>query len=91
MENTTSDLRAYLKEAIKAQIDLDFAQIPFSFGVKELKEFLPLSDSKIYMMLEAGEIPARKLGGKWVVSKGDFLAWFYESREDLDLAEQVLV
>ncbi|MGP3779399.1 helix-turn-helix domain-containing protein [Halanaerobium saccharolyticum] len=91
MGNNKTELRSYFENAVKEQINFDFAKIPFSLGVSDLKEFLPLSDSKIYMMLEAGEIPARKMGGKWTVSRAEFLAWFYGSEEDLDLEEQVIV
>jgi excisionase family DNA binding protein len=91
MKDTKTDLIIYFKNAVKEQIDFDFEQIPFSLGVSDLKEFLPLSDSKIYMMLESGEIPARKIGGKWTVSRPEFLAWFFGSEEDLDLSEQVFV
>jgi len=91
MKTTKTELHSYFENAVKEQIDYDFDQIPFALGVKHLKKLLPLSDSKIYMMLEAGELPARKIGGKWVVSRSEFLAWFYESEVDLDLAEQVIV
>ncbi|RCW49766.1 helix-turn-helix domain-containing protein [Halanaerobium sp. MA284_MarDTE_T2] len=91
MKDTKTDLIIYFKNAVKEQINFDFEQIPFSLGVSDLKELLPLSDSKIYMMLESGEIPARKIGGKWTVSRPEFLAWFFGSEEDLDLSEQVFV
>lgn len=91
MQNTKTDLLIYFENAVKEQINFDFEQIPFSLGVSDLKEFLPLSDSKIYMMLESGEIPARKIGGKWTVSRPEFLAWFFGTEEELDLSEQVFV
>lgn len=91
VENTKTDLHSYFENAVKEQIDFDFAQIPFALGVSDIKHLLPLSDSKIYMMLDNEEIPARKIGGKWVVSRSEFLAWFYESEEELDLADQVIV
>jgi excisionase family DNA binding protein len=91
MKNSKSELQSYFENAVKEQINFDFEQIPFSLGVSDLKELLPLSDSKIYMMLESEELPARKIGGKWVVSRSEFLAWFYGSEEDLDLSEQVIV
>lgn len=91
MKTTKTDLLNYFENAVKEQINFDFEQIPFSLGVSDLKELLPLSDSKIYMMLESGEIPARKIGGKWTVSRPEFLAWFFGSEEDLDLSEQVFV
>jgi excisionase family DNA binding protein len=91
MTNSKTDLLNYFENAVKEQIDYDFEQIPFALGVSDLKEFLPLSDSKIYMMLDAGEIPARKIGGKWTVLRSEFLAWFFGSEEDLNLEEQVIV
>jgi excisionase family DNA binding protein len=91
MTNSKTDLLNYFENAVKEQIDYDFEQIPFALGVSDLKEFLPLSDSKIYMMLDAGEIPVRKIGGKWTVLRSEFLAWFFGSEEDLNLEEQVIV
>lgn len=51
--------------------------LPFSLNVKDLAKILPHSNTKIYLMLESGELPARKIGGKWVISRDYFLAWYY--------------
>ena len=50
-------------------------ELPYTLGVKDLVELLPHSDTKIYLMLEKGEIPGKKVGGKWVVQRTAFLTW----------------
>lgn len=89
MPKTT--LHTYFEEAVKEQINFDFDQIPFTLGVSDLKDLLPLSESKLYLMLDQNEIPARKIGGKWVVSRSEFLTWFYQYQEETDYAAQVIV
>lgn len=62
-----------LKELIKeAQCNL-----PFSLSTKDLIKLLPHGETKIYQMLEQGVIPAKKIGGKWIVSRDKFLVWYY--------------
>ncbi|MCK8823992.1 helix-turn-helix domain-containing protein [Fuchsiella alkaliacetigena] len=56
-------------------------EFPFSLKVKDLKRLLPHGETKIYEMLEREVIPAKKIGGRWVVSRDRFLAWYYGSGE----------
>jgi excisionase family DNA binding protein len=45
------------------------------YTVAEVAELLSLSLGSTYAMVRAGQIPARKLGGRWVVPKRRFHAW----------------
>ena len=71
-ENSLDINNIILKLIYKSQKNL-----PFSLNVKDLAKILPHSNTKIYLMLESGELPARKIGGKWVISRDYFLAWYY--------------
>lgn len=42
---------------------------PMSFT--EVKEFLGCGNTWLYSQLQTGRIPARKLGGKWIVYPSD--------------------
>ena len=39
--------------------------------VKDVAEYLNRSETTIYNMLNKGELPGIKLGGKWIVRKKD--------------------
>ena len=39
--------------------------------VKDVAEYLNRSETTIYNMLNNGELPGIKLGGKWIVRKND--------------------
>lgn len=41
----------------------------------ELSALLPVGRSKIYEMLKAGEIPCKRLGKKYIVSRARFQEW----------------
>ena len=45
------------------------------YTVKEVSRYLRLSLGGTYALIRSGEIPARKLGGRWVVPKRRFAAW----------------
>ncbi|MBM7623743.1 helix-turn-helix domain-containing protein [Sporohalobacter salinus] len=54
-------------------------ELPFSLTPKDVEELLPVSSTKVYTLLERGEIPARKIDGKWAIQRDQFLAWFHGS------------
>jgi len=68
-----------VRDAILKCIENTRTELPFSLTPKDLKELLPISDTKVYTLLERGEIPARKIGGKWAIPRDQFLAWFHGS------------
>ena len=72
---------ATMKEVLLETIDNTRKELPFSLTVKDLKKLLPFSDTRIYQMLECGDIPGRKINGKWVIPRDSFLAWFYGNDE----------
>ncbi|XTZ16507.1 helix-turn-helix domain-containing protein [Micromonospora echinospora] len=49
------------------------------YSVPEVARLLSLSLGSTYALLREGEIPARKLGGRWVIPKKRFHAWLDES------------
>ena len=51
--------------------------------VREVAQYLNRSETTIYNMLNQGEIPGIKLGGKWIVRKQDL-----DSFLDNKMAEQ---
>ncbi|TDX59011.1 helix-turn-helix domain-containing protein [Orenia marismortui] len=65
-------------DIIKELITKSYNSLPFSLRVNDLKELLPHGETKIYQMLETGEIPAKKLGGRWIVPRDSFLSWYYD-------------
>ena len=57
-------------------------QLPFALQVDDLQKLLPHGQTKIYQMLERGEIPGKKVAGRWFSPRDLFLAWFYGEEED---------
>lgn len=61
---------------------------PMSF--KEVKEFLGCGHAWLYEQLESGKLPARKLGGKWIVFPSDLQKYFdrlYSNQQRLKIAK----
>ncbi|MFW6009129.1 MAG: helix-turn-helix domain-containing protein [archaeon] len=86
--NSVNDtLNIKMEKVMLTLISKSQKNLPFSLEVKDLCKLLPHSSTKIYLMLESGELPGRKLGGKWVISRDQFLAWYYGVNE----AEELLV
>ena len=50
--------------------------------VSEVASLLKLSESTVYTMVRAGEIPAVKLGNQWRVSETRLDEWLEEKLED---------
>jgi excisionase family DNA binding protein len=57
---------------------------PEVYTVKEVAGLLGLSLGGAYALVTDGTIPAKKLGGRWVISKKRFHAWL----EDDDQADE---
>ncbi|MFE9694445.1 helix-turn-helix domain-containing protein [Micromonospora sp. NPDC005806] len=51
------------------------------YSVREVARLLSLSLGSTYALVRDGEIPARKLGGRWVIPKKRFRAWLDECTE----------
>jgi excisionase family DNA binding protein len=45
------------------------------YTVKEVSQYLRISLGGTYALIRSGEIPAKKLGGRWVIPKRRFTAW----------------
>jgi excisionase family DNA binding protein len=48
------------------------------YTVREVAHLLDLSLGSTYALIRTGEIPARKMGGRWVVPKQRFHTWLNE-------------
>lgn len=53
------------------------------YSVPEVARLLSLSLGSTYALLREGEIPARKLGARWVIPKKRFHAWLDESDSEV--------
>lgn len=51
------------------------------YSVREVARLLSLSLGSTYALVREGEIPARKLGGRWVIPKKRFHVWLDECTE----------
>ncbi|MEH0985582.1 helix-turn-helix domain-containing protein [Micromonospora sp. CPCC 205556] len=54
------------------------------YSVREVARLLSLSLGSTYALVREGEIPARKLGGRWVIPKKRFHDWLNETTEQAD-------
>ena len=45
------------------------------YTVKEVSQYLRISLGGTYALIRSGEIPAKKLGGRWVIPKRRFATW----------------
>ena len=68
-------------EAIHEPSDLDPARRPddtpsrAAYTVREVAALLGLSPGTTYALVRAGAIPARRMGGRWIVPKRRFHRW----------------
>ena len=67
----TARTGVYRSEGVTARGGTDRAV----YTVKEVADLLSLSLGSTYALLRAGDIPALKLGSRWVVPKTRFHAW----------------
>jgi excisionase family DNA binding protein len=52
------------------------------YTVKEVSQYLRISLGGTYALIRSGEIPAKKLGGRWVIPRRRFAAWLDSCHED---------
>lgn len=48
---------------------------PAVYTVEQAAELLGVARSTAYELVRSGRIPARRLGGRWVISRTRFHAW----------------
>ncbi|TDB70783.1 helix-turn-helix domain-containing protein [Micromonospora sp. KC721] len=58
------------------------------YSVREVARLLSLSLGSTYALVREGEIPARKLGGRWVIPKKRFHDWLNETTEQDNRASE---
>ena len=51
------------------------AHVRLTYTVNEVSDLLGLGLGLTYAAIRSGEIPARKLGSRWVIPKDAFHAW----------------
>lgn len=56
-------------------VDSQSSGEPAVYTVAEAAELLSLALSTAYALVRSGEIPARKLGGRWVIPRRRFHDW----------------
>lgn len=53
--------------------------------VDEVMAILGLGRNKVYEALKRGDIPAKQIGSKWIISKCRFFEWLNTSEEKEEL------
>lgn len=51
------------------------AEARVTYTVPEIAKMMGLSRASVYVLLQAGEIPALRPGGRWIIPKRRFHAW----------------
>ncbi|WP_172431870.1 helix-turn-helix domain-containing protein [Orenia metallireducens] len=76
MNNFSQELlRELLREARE--------ELPFVLTVKDIQKLLPFGRSKVYELLKEGVIPNKKVEGKILIPREQFLIWMYcDEREN---------
>ena len=59
-----------------------------TYTVAEVANLLGLSRSGTYTLLRAGEIPARRMGSRWIIPRRRFHAWLDDSQSGSVVDEQ---
>lgn len=58
------------------------APAPLVYTVEEVSELLGLALGGTYVLVRNGTIPAKKLGGRWVIPKDRFHAWLNSDQSE---------
>ncbi|MFW6027033.1 MAG: hypothetical protein ACOCRX_11920 [Candidatus Woesearchaeota archaeon] len=87
-------------EILKEQISITRGELSFSLTVADLERLLPHGHTKINEMLRKYDypeanpedtIPNRKIGGRRVIPRDWFLAWYYGETENKKIEEEYKV
>jgi len=49
------------------------------WGAEEIAKLIGRSPRSVFHMLDTGELPAKKVGGRWVAERNKLLAFFLET------------
>jgi len=55
------------------------ANMELIWGAAEIAKVIGRSPRSVFHMLDNGELPARKVGGRWVAERGKLLSFFQET------------
>jgi excisionase family DNA binding protein len=64
----------------------DKAQYTMVMTVTEVATFLRLAESTVYKLAQEGELPGRKIGGKWRFSRKEIEALLLSDDDDKSLS-----
>lgn len=53
-----------------------------TYKVSEVAELLGISRATVYVLLNAGQIPARRIGSRWIIARRRFDDWLNASPND---------
>lgn len=48
------------------------------WGVREIAKLIRRNERQTFHLLETGQIPGKKVGGRWVAERGKLIAFFME-------------
>jgi excisionase family DNA binding protein len=84
--SSPSQSRLVLLPARLAAVPTSHVEDRAVYTVREVAHLLSLSLGATYALVRSGEIPARRLGSRWVIPRGRFLQWLDECTVDPDPA-----
>nr|WP_085043836.1 hypothetical protein [Ensifer aridi] len=61
------------------EIDKASSSIELIWGAAEIAKVIGRSQRSTFHMLDSGELPAKKVGGRWVAERGQLLRFFMET------------
>lgn len=62
-----------------AKIDKELPKIDLVWGAEAIAKAIGRSTRSTFHMLDSGELPAKKVGGRWVAERNKLLAFFLET------------
>lgn len=60
-------------------MDTDTDQIDLIWGIDAIARFIKRSNRQTYHLLAKGEIPAKRVGGRWVATKEALIRFFKQT------------
>ena len=81
MQNTnfSEDFEYDFEKITEYCVEQSLKELDFTLTAADLIDKLRLSRTKIYSMLEEGEIPAKKIGNRWHIPRNKFISWLYKT------------
>ena len=61
------------------ELETTTGSINLVWGAAEIAKLIGRSQRATFHMLDSGELPAKKVGGRWVAERGKLIAFFMET------------